>query len=74
LKAVVSESLNNLLSSIQAKFKASKEWQEITLKAYPPVEAPKKVKKEKKIGTSYPGGKKTALVDRLKSDQGDGKE
>jgi len=67
LKGLVTESLNGILSSIQAKFQASKEWQEITLKAYPPPEKPKKVKKEKKIGTGYPG--QTKLVDRSKPDQ-----
>ena len=63
---MVAESLNSLLSSIQAKFKASKEWQEITLKAYPPPEKPKK-KKEKKIGTGYAGQSKS--VDRSKPEQ-----
>jgi tyrosyl-tRNA synthetase len=66
LKNLVSESLNGILASIQAKFKASKEWQEITLKAYPPPEKPKKVKKEKKIGTGYSGQANPA--DRSKAD------
>ncbi len=70
----MTESLNKMLSSIQAKFQASKEWQEITLKAYPPVEKPKKPKKEKKLGTGYPGAKQATLVDRSKSDQVDEKE
>jgi tyrosyl-tRNA synthetase len=68
LKGLVTESLNGILSSIQAKFQASKEWQEITIKAYPPPEEPKKVKKEKKLGTRYPG-QSTKLVDRSKPDQ-----
>jgi tyrosyl-tRNA synthetase len=67
LKSLASECLNGLLASVQAKFKASKEWQEVTLLAYPPVEAPKKEKKEKKLGTGYSGAaKKTTLVDRPK--------
>ena len=68
LKGLVTESLNGILSSIHAKFQASKEWQEITIKAYPPPEAPKKVKKEKKLGTGY-SGQPTKLVDRSKLDQ-----
>jgi tyrosyl-tRNA synthetase len=70
----VTESLNQLLSSIQAKFQASKEWQEITLKAYPPPEKPKKGKKEKKIGTGYPGAKQATLVDGSKPGQADEKK
>jgi tyrosyl-tRNA synthetase len=71
LKSLVTESLNNLLSSIQAKYQASREWQEITLKAYPPVEKPKMVKKVKNRGSGYPGPKKTTLVDGPKSEQAD---
>jgi tyrosyl-tRNA synthetase len=67
LKAAVTKALNDLLSPIQAKYQASKEWQEITLKAYPPVENPKKEKKAKTVGT--PGRKETALAERTKIEQ-----
>ena len=44
------------MAPIQAAFQASKEWQEITLKAYPPEEKKKKEKKVKNKGSRYPGG------------------
>lgn len=71
LKSLVTESLNGLLSSIQAKYQASKEWQEIALLAYPPVEKPKKEKKVKNFGTGYPGLKQMTLVDQAKIEQVD---
>jgi tyrosyl-tRNA synthetase len=43
------------MAPIQAAYQASSEWQEITLKAYPPPE--KKQKKIKDRGTRYPGNK-----------------
>ncbi|EGU82227.1 tyrosyl-tRNA synthetase [Fusarium oxysporum f. sp. raphani 54005] len=55
LKAAVTKGFQELMSPIQAEFEASKEWQEVTLKAYPPP-----VKKEKKVknrGTRFPGAK-----------------
>jgi len=54
----VTKALNALLAPIQAAYQASKEWQEITLKAYPPPEAKKKVKKVKDKGSRYPGAGK----------------
>ncbi|KAF2274961.1 tyrosyl-tRNA synthetase [Westerdykella ornata] len=56
LKPAVAKGINELLAPIQAAFQASKEWQETTLKAYPP--PPKKEKKVKNKGTGYPGLKK----------------
>lgn len=44
------------MTPIQEDYQASKEWQELTLKAYPP---PVKFVKEKKVknrGTRFPGG------------------
>jgi tyrosyl-tRNA synthetase len=41
LKPSVTHALLALLAPIQAKYETSKEWQEITLKAYPPVEKSK---------------------------------
>jgi tyrosyl-tRNA synthetase len=71
LKGLVTESLNNLLSSIQAKFQASQEWQEITQKAYPP--PAQKKKKVKNIGTGWPGHKETSVAERPKMEQVDDK-
>jgi tyrosyl-tRNA synthetase len=45
--------LQDILTPIQEAYNASKEWQEITLLAYPPPE--KKAKKVKKQGTRYQG-------------------
>ncbi|KAK4239946.1 tyrosine--tRNA ligase, cytoplasmic [Achaetomium macrosporum] len=55
IKPAVARDLNALLAPIQEAFKASKEWQEIAEKAYPP--PPKKEKKVKNKGTRYPGNK-----------------
>ncbi|KAM5342716.1 hypothetical protein ACJ41O_013682 [Fusarium nematophilum] len=55
LKPAVAQGLNNLMAPIYADFQASQEWQDITVKAYPPP-----VKKEKKVknrGTRFPGVK-----------------
>ncbi|KAI1437459.1 tyrosyl-tRNA synthetase [Xylaria sp. CBS 124048] len=52
LKPAVTKALNDILGPIQEAFNASREWQEVTLLAYPPPE--KKAKKVKKIGTRYP--------------------
>ncbi|MCJ1396294.1 hypothetical protein MMC18_009183 [Xylographa bjoerkii] len=56
LKAGVSTALITLLEPIQADFKASKEWQEIEMKAYPSAEKKKKEKKIKDKGSRHPGG------------------
>lgn len=56
LKAAVTKSLNELLAPIQEEFQASKEWQAIALKAYPP--PPKKEKKVKDKGSRHPGAAK----------------
>lgn len=55
------------MAPIAAGFEASKEWQEVTVKAYPPPE--KKVKKVKDKGTRFPGNvqsKQDNLPDRTK--------
>lgn len=56
LKPALTKSLNDLLAPIQAAFQASKEWQEIAHKAYPPPAPVKKEKKVKNKGSRYPGG------------------
>ncbi|MCJ1308930.1 hypothetical protein MMC25_002585 [Agyrium rufum] len=56
LKNGVSAALTALLEPIQAEFQASKEWQEIERKAYPPPEVKKKEKKVKDKGSRHPGG------------------
>jgi tyrosyl-tRNA synthetase len=43
------------MAPIQAAYQASPEWQEITLKAYPPPIVEKKHKKVKDKGYRYPG-------------------
>ncbi|KAM0803913.1 tyrosyl-tRNA synthetase [Usnea florida] len=65
LKSGVTEALNALLEPIQAEFKASKEWQEVEQKAYPPREEKKKPKKEKKLGDRFPG----IVRDQVKPDE-----
>ncbi|PHH61253.1 hypothetical protein CDD81_631 [Ophiocordyceps australis] len=60
LKPAVAQGLNELLAPINKAFQASKEWQEVALKAYPP--PPKKEKKEKKVkdkGSRHPGKQNT---------------
>ena len=56
MKPAVTKALNELLAPIQAAYKASKEWQDIALKAYPAPAPPKKEKKVKDKGSRYPGG------------------
>lgn len=60
----MTDALNALLEPIQAEFKASKEWQEVQQKAYPPPEVKKKPKKEKNLGDRFPVGKR----DQVKPD------
>lgn len=45
------------MAPIRAAYEASNEWQEITLKAYPPAPEKKQKKKIKDGGTRYPGNK-----------------
>lgn len=52
LKPAVAKALNELLAPIHAAYEASKEWQDIALKAYPP--PAKKEKKVKDKGSRYP--------------------
>ena len=56
LKRAVTRDLVAIMEPIQAKFQASKEWQETTRKAYPVEELAKKVTKVKDRGTRFPGG------------------
>ncbi|KAG5755594.1 hypothetical protein H9Q69_000979 [Fusarium xylarioides] len=55
LKVAVAKGLNEIMEPIRAEFAASNEWQEVTLKAYPP--PVKKEKKVKNLGTRFPGAK-----------------
>ena len=57
LKPAVSAAMVSLMAPIQAAYEASAEWQEITLKAYPPPVVHKKVKKVKDRGSRFPGAK-----------------
>jgi tyrosyl-tRNA synthetase len=54
----VAKALNELLEPIRKSYEESPEWQEVTLKAYPP--PAKKQKKVKDKGSRYPGGGKPA--------------
>ncbi|OAA47098.1 tyrosyl-tRNA synthetase [Metarhizium rileyi] len=53
LKPAVAKALNELLAPMQAAYQASKDWQDIALKAYPP--PAKKEKKVKNKGSRHPG-------------------
>ena len=55
LKPAVTKALNELMDPIRKAFEDSKEWQETTLKAYPPEEKKVNPKKVKKLGTRFPG-------------------
>ncbi|KAJ5914663.1 tyrosine tRNA ligase [Penicillium tannophilum] len=55
LKPAVAAGLVSLMAPIQAAYEASPEWQEITLRAYPPPVVQKKVKKVKDKGSRFPG-------------------
>ena len=66
LKAATTKALTELLAPIQTAYQASTEWQEITLKAYPP--PPPKVKKVKDRGTGFPGPKKGEAKSNPKAD------
>ncbi|RWA14893.1 hypothetical protein EKO27_g149 [Xylaria grammica] len=70
LKPAVTKALHDILIPIQDAYNASKEWQEITLLAYPPPE--KKQKKVKKIGTRYPSAGQDNAVPAAAPDNADG--
>ncbi|KAJ5084443.1 tyrosyl-tRNA synthetase [Penicillium alfredii] len=58
LKPAAAEALTRLMAPIHNAYQASSEWQEITLKAYPPPAVQKKQKKPKDKGSRYPGANK----------------
>ncbi|KAJ5608842.1 Tyrosine--tRNA ligase cytoplasmic [Penicillium herquei] len=60
LKPAVAAGLTALMKPIYDAFAASKEWQEIEAKAYPP--PPKKEKKVKNKGSRYPGADQEAEI------------
>ena len=72
IKPAITEALNRLLAPIQEAYQASKEWQEIAEKAYPP--PPKKEKKVKNKGTRYPGNKDQQKADGQANADGEVKE
>ena len=59
LKPAVADAIVELTAPIRAAFDANPDWQEVTLKAYPPP-APKqkKEKKQKDKGSRHPGAAK----------------
>ncbi|KAJ5682941.1 tyrosyl-tRNA synthetase [Penicillium macrosclerotiorum] len=58
LKPAVADGLTRLMAPIHEAYQASPEWQEITLKAYPPPVVQKKQKKVKDKGSRHPGANK----------------
>ncbi len=58
IKPALAKGLIEIMEPILAEFQASKEWQAITERAYPPPPAPIKKKKEKNKGTMHPGAAK----------------
>ncbi|KKK13125.1 tyrosyl-tRNA synthetase [Aspergillus ochraceoroseus] len=55
LKPAVAEAIVEMTAPIRAAFEASAEWQEVTLKAYPPPPPKQKKDKKKDKGSRYPG-------------------
>ena len=58
LKPAAAEALTRLMAPIHKAYADSPEWQEITLKAYPPPVVQKKEKKVKDRGSRFPGANK----------------
>ncbi|RAO66302.1 uncharacterized protein BHQ10_002314 [Talaromyces amestolkiae] len=67
LKPAVAEALTSLMAPISEAYQKSPEWQEITLKAYPPPVVQKKQKKIKDKGSHYPGGNKKITTDNAEN-------
>ena len=64
LKPAATDALLEILSPIRKAFESSTEWQAVEQKAYPPPPAPaKKPKKEKNLGSRFPGNKPVAKPD-----------
>ena len=55
LKNAVATELIKLLGPIQEGFQNSEEWKEAARSAYPPSEVKKKPKKERNLGSRFPG-------------------
>lgn len=55
------------MAPISEAYQKSPEWQEITLKAYPPPVVQKKQKKIKDKGSHYPGGNKKITTDNAEN-------
>lgn len=68
LKPAVSSALVKLMTPIQEAYNASTEWQEVTLKAYPPPVVHKKVKKPKDRGSRFPGAKQEDTKEAAKQE------
>jgi tyrosyl-tRNA synthetase len=69
LKPAAAEALTRLMAPIHDAYQASAEWQEITLKAYPPPVVQKKQKKVKDRGSRHPGAaKEQELPERPKEE------
>lgn len=57
LKPAVAKAINELVAPIRDEFDASKDWQELVERAYPPEKKVVKEKKQKDRGTMFPGPK-----------------
>lgn len=64
----MAKGLNEIMEPILAEFQNSTEWQEITLKAYPPPAPVEKKKKKKDKGTGHPGKKAAAEEEKKVED------
>ncbi|KAJ5455192.1 hypothetical protein N7475_010313 [Penicillium sp. IBT 31633x] len=68
IKPAAADALNRLMAPIHQAYESSPEWQEITLKAYPPPVVVKKEKKVKDRGSRFPGAKQeTEIPERPKA-------
>lgn len=67
LKPAVAAGLDSLMAPIRVAYEASKEWQELTVKAYPPPE--KKQPKVKTLGTHYKPKESKAKEEKPKEEE-----
>lgn len=66
MKLGLRDAINDLLAPIRQVFLANTEFQEIEKEAYPPIAPVKKEKKQKKVGSKYPGAADQAKEDQAK--------
>lgn len=59
----MAKALAEIMGPIYTEFENSKEWQDITLKAYPPPPPKEKKQKKKDKGTGHPGRKQEQKIE-----------